>query len=72
MKQNGDWAKVFCGTNVIHIINWNSNGCLMCLRWFSKHYCFKKCHYKTSHVPDDEVPEDKRKAYKTYLKKIRS
>ena len=40
MKQNEDWAKVFCETNFIHRIKWNNNGCLMCLRWFSKHYCF--------------------------------
>ena len=70
MKQNEDWVKLFCGTNVIHIIKWNNNGCLMCPRWFSKNYCFEKYNYKASHVPDDEVPEDKRKAYKTYLKKI--
>ena len=36
MKQNEDWEKVFCRTNVIHIIKWNNNGCLMCPRWFSK------------------------------------
>ena len=30
MIQNEDWAKVFCGTNIIHIIEWNNNGCLMC------------------------------------------
>ena len=29
MKQNEDWEKVFCGTNVIHRIKWNNNGCLM-------------------------------------------
>ena len=44
----------------------------MCPRWFSKHYCFENCNYKESHVPNDEVPQDKRKEYKTYLKKIRS
>ena len=38
MKQSEDWAKVFCGTNAIHIINWNNNGYLMFPRWFSKHY----------------------------------
>ena len=62
MKKNEDWAKVFCGANVIHRINWNNNGCLICPLWFSKHYCFENCNYKASHVPDDEVPEDKRKA----------
>ena len=48
MKQNEDWAKVFCGTNSIHRIKCINNGCLMCLRWSSKHYCFKNFHYKTS------------------------
>ena len=71
MKQNEDWEKLFCEANVIHRIKWNNNGCLVCPCWFSKHYCFEKCNYKASHVPDDEVPEDKKKAYKTYLKKIR-
>ena len=70
IKQNEDWAKLLCRTNFINIINWNKNGCLMCPRWFSKKYCFGNCKNKASHVPDNEVPEDKRKAYKTYLKKI--
>ena len=70
MKQNEDWAKVLGGTSFIHRIKWNNNGCLMCQRCFSKHYCFENCNYKASHVPDDEVPEEKRKAYKTDLKKI--
>ena len=61
---------MFCRTNIIHIIKWNNNGCLMCPLWFSRKYCFRKCNYKASNVPDDEVPEDKRKAYKTYLNKI--
>ena len=26
MKQNEDWEKVFCGTNVIHIIKWKKMG----------------------------------------------
>ena len=26
MKQNEDWAKVSCRTNIIHRINWNNNG----------------------------------------------
>ena len=39
MKQNEDWAKVFCRTNVVQRIKWNNTGCLMCPRWFSKHYC---------------------------------
>ena len=30
MKHNEDWAKAFCGANVIHRIKWNNNGCLMC------------------------------------------
>ena len=72
MKHNEDWEKVFCGANAIHRIKWNNNGCLMHPRWFSKHYCFKKCSYKTNHVADYEVPKGKRKAYKTYLKKNRS
>ena len=63
---------MFCEANIIHRIKWNNNGCLMYPRWFSKHYFFNNCNYKVSHVPDHEVPEDKRKAYKTYLKKIRS
>ena len=70
MKQNKDWAKVFYEDNIIHIIKWNNNGCLMCPGWFSKHYFLENCNYKVIHVPDDEVPEDKRKAYKNYLKKI--
>ena len=32
MKQNEDWEKVFCGAKAIHTINWNNNGCLLCLR----------------------------------------
>ena len=44
----------------------------MCPHWFSKHYCFENCNYKASHLPEDEVPEDNSKAYKTYLNKIRS
>ena len=58
--------------NVIHTKKWENNGCLMCPRWFSKHYCFENCNCKSSHVPDNKVLEEKSKAYKTYLKKIRS
>ena len=70
MKQNEDWAKVFYGANAIHRIKWNNNGCLIFPRWFSKHYCFENYKYKENHMPKDEVPEGKRKAYRTYLKKI--
>ena len=72
MKKNEDWEKVFCRTNVIHRIQWNNDECLMCPRWFSDIYCFGTCNYKANHVPNNEVPEDKRKVYKTYLNKIHS
>ena len=62
MKQNEDWAKFFYGDNAINRIKWNNNGCLICLRWFSRNYCFKNCNYKAIHVPEDEVPEGKSKA----------
>ena len=71
MKQNEYWVKVFYRANAVHRIKWNNNVCLMCSLLFSKHYCFNNCNYKEIHVPDDEVLEGKRKAYKTYLKKIR-
>ena len=70
MKQNEDWAKVFRVDNAIHRIKCNNNGCLMCRRWFSKKYFFNNYNYKSSHVPNDEFPEGKSKAYKTYPKKI--
>ena len=43
-KQNEDWAKVFYGTNVIHRIKWNNNGCLMCPRWLKKNNCLENCN----------------------------
>ena len=70
MKKNEDWAKVFRVDNAIHRIKCNNNGCLMCRRWFSKKYFFNNYNYKSSHVPNDEFPEGKSKAYKTYPKKI--
>ena len=37
MKQNEDWAKVFCGTNIIHRIKRKNNGCLIFPLWFKKY-----------------------------------
>ena len=30
MIQIEDWENVLCGSNAIHRIKWNNNGCLMC------------------------------------------
>ena len=69
-KDDESWRMIFCGNNIKHRVTW-SPGVLMCPRWFPKQYCFGDCAHKASHVPDNKVPEGKRKTYKSYLEKIR-
>ena len=43
----------------------------MCVRWHTKHSCFKTCKHKESHVPNSKVPEQKKNEVRTYVKKVR-
>ena len=60
---------MFCGENTKHRVVWGD--AKMCPRWHSKQYCFKDCVNEASHVPDNEVPADKKAEYKEYLVKVR-
>ena len=73
IKDDKDWKSVFCGNkNVSHRVAWNNNGCKMCPRWHSRHWCFDNCKHKESHVPKSQVSAENKTNYKRYLKKIRT
>ena len=70
MKGNEDWRK-FCGNTVQDRIDWNDDGCKMCPRWHSKDFCFVDCSHKASHVPKANIQQEKKKAGRSYLVKVR-
>ena len=43
----------------------------MCTRFHIKHVCFKDCRQKDSHVPNSQVPEEKKVEMKNYISKVR-
>ena len=73
LKDDEDWKSVFCGTKkASHRVAWNNNGCKMCPRWHSRHWCFDNCNHKESHVPKSQVSAENKADYKKYLEKIRT
>lgn len=69
MKQGEDWKNDFSGKCIEHRPSWGKK--FMCPRWHTGGFCFKSCKNAESHVNDDKVPQDKRKEYRTFLKKCR-
>ena len=70
IKDGEDFLSVFGGNNLCHRVDWDGNS-KMCPRFHSKQYCFDNCKNKVSHVPKSQVPGNKDKEYKNFLKKVR-
>ena len=67
-EEKRKYAELFGGDNVCHRVDWDDSGKIkMCPRWHSKEHCFKSCKHKSSHVPANKIPADKKRKYNSYL-----
>ena len=65
------WAGTFASKMNKDRPTWSGN-IKMCARWFIKGDCFDKCDKKTSHVPKDQVPADRKTDFLAFMEKCRS
>ena len=65
----GDFQKYFAGKN-LELRPFLDNR-PMCTRFHSKFYCFSDCVNKITHQPSVDLDESVKKAYSTYMKKVK-
>ena len=70
MSEGEDWRRDYAGKNTKDRPKWDKET-FMCVRWYVRGECFNDCNNKNSHSKADDVPQEKKDAFSTYLKKIR-
>ena len=76
MKPGEVWKKNFVGTLAGNRPFWNKKRCdnkdaRMCVRSHILDDCFGDSPNTESHLPKDEIPSDRKVAYRSYLNKVR-
>ena len=76
MKPNESWKKDFVGQLCGDKPFWDSSKCSredvkMCTRYHIRGDCFEDCYSRESHKPQKLIPNDRKEAMKTYIKKVR-
>mmetsp|Transcript_30867 Transcript_30867/g.65029 ORF Transcript_30867/g.65029 Transcript_30867/m.65029 type:complete len:658 (+) Transcript_30867:779-2752(+) len=70
MKDDEDWSLFKNRKTLKWRPAWDDK-CKMCPRWHSRGDCFPDCNNAASHVTYQEIPDEKKASYRTYLKKLR-
>ena len=76
MKPNESWKKDFVGKLGGDKPFWDSSKCSredvkMCPRFHIRGDCFEDCYSRESHKPQNLIPNNRKEAMKTYIKKVR-
>jgi hypothetical protein len=68
LKVNEQYAKLISGKGVRERVKWDDTT-IMCVRYHINGRCVKHCKHAASHVPADQVPNEKKTDMITFLEK---
>ena len=66
LLDNEDYKSTFANKHIEARPKWNDK-CRMCRHWFTLGYCFANCKHKDGHIPECEIPADRKIAYGEFL-----
>ena len=65
------YSKIISGKGIKDCVKWDRNLCMMCVRWHINGRCVKHCKHSASHVPANQVPNEKKTGMISFVKKMR-